>query len=519
MDKAKDKSKASDLSLQIEPEPGTFAPGRWSNADLDPIPPEQRTWRTINYVFYWTNDAMSPGNLRLGSSLYSLGLSWKLTLVAIVLGHGLMAIGLTLNGIVGSRFHIPYTIQSRAPFGFFFSFVVIFVRMVVASFWYGINTATGAECIRAILIAIWPSFANIPNHLPKSANITTQTMCAYILYFLFVLPFHYIHPRKLRWFFAIKAAICIPAVIGMLIWACTSTGGGLNNVVFERGNTVTGSKLGWVFMHGLNAMLGNYGTMAVNINDYTRYAKNPRTTYIQLIIIPCAFLMMGFFGLVIVGSAEKLYGVLQWDVLSIMDNWNGSSKARAGAVFAGGAMAIAQMGTNLGANCVSAANDLNAMFPKYINIRRGQYIIAFLGAWALTPWNILASASSLVTFMGGYAIFLAPISGVLVADFWLVHRKSYHVPDMYDPHGRYRYNRWGTNWRAAVSWSMGWIPLLPGLVHSVGGSGIAVSSGAQNLYDLGYLYGILTSAALYTILSTAFPPKSTMYHESGSEVE
>jgi NCS1 family nucleobase:cation symporter-1 len=83
---------------------------------------------------------------------------------------------ITANGIIGARLHIPYTIQSRASFGFFFSFFVVFVRLLVGFFWYGINTYNGALCVYAVLVAIWPSFASVPNHLPESANITTQML-------------------------------------------------------------------------------------------------------------------------------------------------------------------------------------------------------------------------------------------------------------------------------------------------------------------------------------------------------
>ncbi|KAK7554343.1 permease for cytosine/purines, uracil, thiamine, allantoin-domain-containing protein [Phyllosticta citricarpa] len=144
--------------IQLQPQPGSE--GKWTNAD----------------VFYWTNDATAPGNLRLGSSLWSMGLSWKLVLVTIALGHAIMTIALTFNGVIGARFHIPYTIQSRASFGFYFSFAMVVVRMIVAAFWYGINTYTGADCVDTIIRAIWPRFADIPNHLPESANITTEMM-------------------------------------------------------------------------------------------------------------------------------------------------------------------------------------------------------------------------------------------------------------------------------------------------------------------------------------------------------
>lgn len=131
-------------------------------------------------VTYWLNDAIAPGNLRLGSSLVSLGLSWKAALGLIAMGNFLIAIAITTNGIVGARYGIGYPVQSRAPFGFFFSYLMVVVRMVVGVFWYGVNTYTGAECIYAVLVAIWPSFATMPNQLPASANITTKMMiCKY----------------------------------------------------------------------------------------------------------------------------------------------------------------------------------------------------------------------------------------------------------------------------------------------------------------------------------------------------
>ena len=127
-------------------------------------------------VAYWLCDAVAPGNLRLGSSLVTLGLSWRSAIGIIALGHFIASVLITLNGIIGARLHIPYTIQSRAPYGFYFSFFVVFVRMVVGFFWYGINTYNGALCVYAVLVAIWPSFKDVPNGLPKSANITTQMM-------------------------------------------------------------------------------------------------------------------------------------------------------------------------------------------------------------------------------------------------------------------------------------------------------------------------------------------------------
>ncbi|KAF2770533.1 NCS1 nucleoside transporter family [Teratosphaeria nubilosa] len=477
---------------------------RWSNKDLDPVPPEQQTWRSRNYAAYWLCDAVAPGNLRLASSLVTTGLSWQAAIGAIALGHFLISLTITANGIIGARLHIPYTIQSRAPFGFYFSFVVVFIRMLVGFFWYGINTYTGAECVHAVLVAIWPSFVTMRNRLPVSANITSQMMIAYIVYFLIVLPFHVVHPRRLRLFFDAKVILCLPAMFGMLIWACRLEGNALRTPLMLRGSTVSGSAYSWAFLQGLNAMLGSYGTMAVNINDFARYAKHTRSVFIQILIIPLSFSLLAYMGVIIAGCASKEYGVEVWDPLTIMSHWTGSSKARAGATFCGLAFTLAQLGTNISANCISASNDLNAMFPRYINLRRGSYLIAFIGAWALTPWNILASASALLNFMDGYTIWLAPIAGILLADYWFVHRRSYNVSALYRPDARYRYNRCGTNWRAVLAFVVGWAPLLPGFAQAVSDT-FSLADGLAHLYDLGYLYGFFVSGVVYWLLSLAFP--------------
>lgn len=114
----------------------------------------------------------------------------------------------------------------------------------------------------------------------------------------------------------------------------------------------------------VQAMIGNYGTMAVNINDFARYAKTTKKIYGQLLVIPLSFMLMSFMGIIIAGAASDHYGEAIWDPLTIMRLWDGSSGARAASAFVSLSFVLAQLGSNISANCVSAANDLNAMFPS-----------------------------------------------------------------------------------------------------------------------------------------------------------
>ena len=64
---------------------------------------------------------------------------------------------------------------------------------------------------------------------------------------------------------------------------------------------------------------------------------------------------------------------------------NGTSGGRAAAAFGAIGLIIVTIGINISANSISAANDLMAFCPKYINIRRGQLLAAFIGSWGFVP--------------------------------------------------------------------------------------------------------------------------------------
>lgn len=109
-------------------------------------------------------------------------------------------------------------------------------------------------------------------------------------------------------------------------------------------------------------------------------------------------------------AGEVLYGETLWDPLHLIDRWDN----RAAAFFTSLSFVLATLGTNISANSLSAANDMTVLFPRYINIRRGQAICAIVGGWVLCPWEILASAPGFLSFMSGYTVFLGPFAGMCV---------------------------------------------------------------------------------------------------------
>jgi nucleobase:cation symporter-1, NCS1 family len=52
--------------------------------------------------------------------------------------------------------------------------------------------------------------------------------------------------------------------------------------------------------------------------------------------------------------------------------------------------------------------DCSGLWHRWINIGRGQYLCAAIGV-AIYPWQLLASATTFLTFLNGFGVILAPM--------------------------------------------------------------------------------------------------------------
>ncbi|EGO02871.1 hypothetical protein SERLA73DRAFT_84745 [Serpula lacrymans var. lacrymans S7.3] len=467
---------------------------------MDPVPLRLRTWTTMNYISYWLSDATNIAVWELASSMLAVGLSWRQALPCISAGYGIISVVMVLNGTTGARLHIAFPVLNRSSFGFWFSYFTVFSRVLLSMFWFGIQTYNGSLCVYQMLKAIWPSIAHLPNHLSDTANITSSGLLCYLLYWLIQLPFMLLTPHKVRWLFMAKAWIVPITWLAMVIWCFVRVPA--SEGLFIQHSILPQNTLSWSWLSAMNSALGIYSSLSVNIPDFTRYAKDEKAQFVQPLIIPIAFTLCSFAGIAVTSAGIQLYGEVLWNPLNLINRWDN----RAAAFFASFSFLLTTIGTNISANSLGAGNDMTVLLPRYINIRRGQVICAIIGGWALCPWEILASAAGFLNFMNGYTVFLGPFAGVMITDFWLVHRGRVDVPAMYDPHGRYRYVG-GFNWRAVLAMLVTVLPTLPGLANSINP---AIKVGyATRLFDIAWMYGFVVSCVVYYCASVWFPAHDT----------
>lgn len=71
-----------------------------------------------------------------------------------------------------------------------------------------------------------------------------------------------------------------------------------------------------------------------------------------------------------------------------------------------------------------------------------------------------------ITVLSGWSVFLSPMTGIVVADYFLVRRGEYHIGDLYMGNSGSAY--WyvaGFNFRGFVAWVLGMTPLLREFLH------------------------------------------------------
>lgn len=95
--------------------------------------------------------------------------------------------------------------------------------------------------------------------------------------------------------------------------------------------------------------------------------------------------------------------------------------------------------------------DFAATWPKYINIRRGAYLTVLISI-AANPWKLVNTATTFITVLSSYSVFVGPMVGLMISSYLVVNQRKIKVPDLFvgNKNSIYWYT-YGVNWRAIVA--------------------------------------------------------------------
>jgi NCS1 family nucleobase:cation symporter-1 len=240
------------------------------------------------------------------------------------------------------------------------------------------------------------------------------------------------------------------------------------------------------FIPSLTGMVGFWATVALNIPDFTRYARSQRDQMLgQALGLPTAMTLYSFIGVAVTSASVVIFGEAIWDPVALLGRFNRPGVAFVALI----ALLIATLNTNVAANVVSPSNDFSNLNPRRISFRTGGFITGIIGV-LLMPWKLLGSFSAYIFgWLVGYSGLLGPIAGIMIADYFVLRRGELNVDALYSSTGEYAYSR-GVNWRALAALAAGIVIALIGLFVKP----------LHWLYDYAWFVGFFAAGGLYVVL-------------------
>ncbi|WP_321911115.1 NCS1 family nucleobase:cation symporter-1 [Paraburkholderia sp. J11-2] len=467
------------------------------NDDLAPTGAAQRTWRWYHFAALWVGMVMNIASYMLAAGLTEQGMSPWQSVLTVLLGNLIVLVPMLLIGHAGTKYGIPYAVLVRSSFGTQGAKLPAMLRAIVACGWYGIQSWLGGSAIYT-LINILTHNALVGDALPFLGISIGQGAC-FLVFWVLQLYFILHGTDSIRWLESWSAPIKVVMCVVLVWWAC-SKAGGVGSMLSQPSQFVAGGKkagLFWAtFWPSLTAMVGFWATLALNIPDFTRFAKTQKDQFVgQAIGLPIPMALLSVVSVVVTSATVVIYGKAIWDPIDLTSRMEG--------VGVGIALVILTLDTmccNLAANLVGPAYDFSSLWPKAISYKAGGLITAGI-AIVMMPWKILATTQGYIfTWLVGYSALLGPVAGILIVDYFLVRGTRLNTAELFEESGEYAYSN-GWNMAAVIALVLGVLPNLPGFLNTAFPNAFpSVPDAFKSIYTYAWFVGLAIAAIVYGVM-------------------
>lgn len=455
-----------------------------ANEDLLPTTAAQRHWGWKDFAALWVGMVVCVPTYTMASSMLDQGFSWQMAVWLVFLANCIVLVPMVLIGRVGPKYGIPFPVLARASFGVKGANLPAVLRGLVACGWFSINCYFGALALHGFLNILGMGLAG---PAPGETISTSQFIC-FLAFWALHIWFIWKGPESIRKLEVIAAPLMIAAsVLLVVVLMVKVPAGQLFNLPAK---VVEGGPKTWAALTGL---VGFWATLALNIPDFTRFAKSQKDQLVgQAIGLPIPMALFSMVGVIGFSASAILYGKAQLFPDGLLTQM-GSVASGLGLLV----ILLANLTTNVAANLVSPSYDFSQVAPSKVSFRMGGLIAALIGL-VFMPWKLLATSGGyLFTWLGGYGTLLGAIAGILLVDYYLLRRAELKVDDLYRRGGEYEYSN-GWNMRAIFAFLLGVLPCLPGYLAVSGLADQAAVPGVLlGLFDFGWFFSLAVAGSCY----------------------
>jgi NCS1 family nucleobase:cation symporter-1 len=369
------------------------------NEDLAPTDAAHRTWTAYHYLTLWIGMVVCITSYMLGGGLIDQGFSAWQVVGMVLAANTVCLVPMLLNAHAGAKYAVPFAVLVRTSFGTRGAKLPALLRAMVACGWFGIQCWIGGGAIYAIgnIVSGGALIGSKISWLGIDAGQFTSFGVFWALHLYFVAR----GPESVRSIEVVTAPIKILILLALLGWAYVHAHG-FGAMLHAPSQFVPGGpKAGqfWtLFWPSLTALCAMWSTLAMNIPDFTRFARSQRDQIIgQSIGLPLPMAALAFVGVAVTSATVTIYGKAIWDPVDLAGRMEGIAVA-----IGLGIITLDTLCVNLAANVVGPAYDFAAIFPRHVNFARGGYLTAVVGV-LIMPWKLIESSGGYIfTWLGGF---------------------------------------------------------------------------------------------------------------------
>ena len=411
------------------------------NWEIVSVNPAEKNWTWKDLFCFWGNGVQNIIGFSLITSLYLI-----YDLNAIVVFIGTLAASLlvyffsNLIGKPSQKHGLPFPVILRTSMGVNGARYVALLRGLVGIFMFGVQTFFISKSIGYLLrILLYKIDSNILNNdifftFFMGLDLIDGVSLLLTLLIQFLIFSNGINTNRL--FINFSALFVYFGLILFLIVILSEHYNELLSsfkLTLNTDNAISRNNL-IPFLTVTGTMFAYFSILIVNFGDFSRYVKNEKELNKGNLSLILNLLLFSFLSVFIVLGADIILvkNLIQVDKLltnptDIIGKFDNTFLTTIALLF----IFFATTSSNLIANYIPSQNTLLNFLPKNLSLKSSGILIIFISFFVSLFWLPVLSQIGILSMIDTIGSFFGPISGVIIADFYLIRNKKIINKDIF----------------------------------------------------------------------------------------
>ncbi len=411
------------------------------NWEIVSVNPSQKNWTWKDLFCFWGSGIQSIVGFSLIASIYLIyNLNFLIVLIGCVVSSILVYLFCNLIGQPSQKHGLPFPVILRSSMGINGARYIALLRGAVGIFMFGVQTFFISKSIGYLIRIL---IFNIDENILDQEIFFTFYMSLNIIDYVALilsLAIQYIFFSKgisrNKSFINFSAFFVYFGLIIFLIMIVAENYNELSKsikIVLNVENVVSKSNI-LPLLTVIGTMFAYLSMVILNFGDFSRYVKNESELKKGNLSLILNLLLFSIFSvLLVLGSdiilvknmiaAEQLL-TNPTDIIGKFDNTFLT-------VFALIFIFFASLSTNLIANYIPSQNVLINFLPNSFSLKSAGIFIVITSFFISMFWLPVLSQIGILSFVDTVGAFFGPIFGIIIADFYLIQKKTINNKDIF----------------------------------------------------------------------------------------